>query len=214
MDLLENYKKAWENQPEEINKVSSIEIYKMSHSKSSSIVKWIFIIGILELVFWLGLNLLVPDSVYKVYDEFNLKVQVKFFMILHYLLIIMFLYFFYLNYKKISVIENTKKLIKRILKIRSTIKYYVYYNLAVVFLSSLIINIVLFKDTNKLMKVMNPENLPIDINQVITVTIISQIIAVLIFMFLLWLFYKLIYGILLKKLNRNYKELAKLDNLN
>ena len=50
MDLLDNYKKAWDNQPEDANKVSSIEIYKMAQSKSSSIVKWIFIIGILEFV--------------------------------------------------------------------------------------------------------------------------------------------------------------------
>jgi hypothetical protein len=35
-----------------------------------------------------------------------------------------------------------------------------------------------------------------------------------IFLGLFWLFYQLIYGILLKKLNRNYKELAKLDELN
>ena len=51
MDLLEKYKKAWDNQPEETNKVSKIDIYKMAHSKSSSIVKWIFIIGVLEFVF-------------------------------------------------------------------------------------------------------------------------------------------------------------------
>jgi hypothetical protein len=64
------------------------------------------------------------------------------------------------------------------------------------------------------MKVMNPKNLSVDMNQLITITIISQIIAIVIFMLILWLFYKLIYGILLKKLNRNYKELSKLDTKN
>ena len=119
-----------------------------------------------------------------------------------------------MNYKKISVVENTKGLIKKILKIRNTVKYYVYYNLAIVFLSSFVLNSVLINDTDKLMQVMNPDNLSVDINQLITITIVSQIIAVLIFMVLLWLFYKLIYGFLLKKLNRNYKELAKLDSTN
>ena len=42
MDL-DAYKKTWENQPEETNTVSKIDIYKMAHSKSSSVVKWIFI---------------------------------------------------------------------------------------------------------------------------------------------------------------------------
>ncbi len=41
MDLLENYKKAWVNQPEDSEKLSSLEIYKLEHSKSSSIVPWI-----------------------------------------------------------------------------------------------------------------------------------------------------------------------------
>ncbi|QTD37797.1 hypothetical protein JL193_00340 [Polaribacter batillariae] len=214
MDLLENYKKAWNNQPIDSNTLTKQQIYNMAHSKSSSIVKWIFIIGLLELAFWVGINLLIPDSIYKIYEDFNLENQVKFFMILHYIVIIIFLYFFYMNYKKISAIENTKKLINKIFKVRKTIKYYVYYNLAIVFLSSLVINSVMFSNSEKLMEVVNPEDLPVNVSQVITVTIISQIIALLIFMVLLWLFYKLIYGILLKKLKRNYKELAKLDSEN
>ena len=36
-------------------------------------------------------------------------------------------------------------------------------------------------------------------------------IATLIFALVIWLFYKLLYGILLKRLNRNYKELKKIE---
>ena len=213
MDLLDKYKKTWESQPEDSKRFSKVEIYKLAHSKSSSIVKWIFIVGLLELAFWLTINMLIPDSFYKIYEDLNLENQVNFFMVLHYLVISVFLYFFYLNYKKISAVDNTKKLIHKILKIRNTVKYYVYYNLTIVFLSSFILNSVLMSDYDKLMKVMNPDNLSVDINQLITVTIISKIIAVLIFMVLLWLFYKLIHGYLLKKLNRNHKELIKLEEL-
>ena len=214
MDLLDNYKKAWSNQPEDINKVSALEIYKLAQSKSTSIVKWIFIIGILEFIFWGGINLIIPDSFYKIYEDLNLMGFVNTFMVLHYLVIIIFLYLFYKNYKKICLIDNTKKLIKNIFKIRNTVKYYVYYNLATVFLSSIIINITMFSDSDKLMKVMNPNHLSMDINKVITVSIISQLIALVIVLVFLWLFYKLLYGILLKKLNKNYKELAKLDETN
>ena len=56
MDLLDNYKKAWKNQPEEASKRSTIEIYKLAHSRSASIVKWIFIIGILEFVIFNALS--------------------------------------------------------------------------------------------------------------------------------------------------------------
>ena len=66
MDL-ENYKKLWKNQPQEGKKLSAVEIYKMAHKRSSSIVKWIFIIGILEFLFWIGINLLTPDSFFDIY---------------------------------------------------------------------------------------------------------------------------------------------------
>lgn len=211
MDVLDNYKKAWENQPEESNKVSSVEIYKMAHSKSSSIVKWIFRIGILEFIFWGAINLTIPDSFYKVYEDLDLMEYLNFFMILHYVVIAIFLYLFYMNFKRVSLVDNTKKLNNRILKIRKTVKYYVFYNLATVFLGSIILNVIMFSDNNKLMKVMNPDNLALDIKQVITITVISQVIALFIILVLLWLFYKLVYGILLKKLNKNYKELLKLN---
>ena len=38
MDLLEKYKKTWDNQPDETKQFSALEIYKLAHSKSSSIV--------------------------------------------------------------------------------------------------------------------------------------------------------------------------------
>jgi len=214
MDLLEKYKKTWKNQPEDTNKVSSVEIYKMAQSKSSSIVKWIFIIGILEFILWGGINLIMPERFYKIYKDLNLMTFVNIFMTLHYVIIIIFLYFFYKNYKRICLIDNTKKLIKNILRVRKTVKFYVYYNIATVFLISIILNINMFSDTTKLTKIMNPNHLSMDINQVITVGIISQIIALLIILVFLWLFYKLLYGILLKKLNKNYKELSKLDDIN
>jgi nitrate reductase gamma subunit len=71
MDL-DKLKSTWKNQPEETKKVSKVDIYKMAHSKSSSIVKWILIIGILELLFWSGLGLIIPDSFLDVYRDFNL----------------------------------------------------------------------------------------------------------------------------------------------
>ena len=83
--------------------------------------------------------------------------------------------------------------------------------MATVFLGSVVLNVVLFSDNDKLMQIMNPNNLAMDISQIITITVISQIIALVVVLVLLWLFYKLVYGILLKKLNRNYKELIKLD---
>lgn len=212
MDVLEKYKKTWENQPEENNKFNAAEIYNLAHSKSSSIVKWIFIIGILEFIFWTGINLFIPDSFYQVYKDLNLMGFLNVFMVLHYIIIAVFLYLFYNNHQRVSLTDNTRKLMKNILRIRKTVKYYVFYNLATVFLTSIVVNVMLFSDSDKLMKTMNPNNLAMDISQITTITIISQVIALIIILVLLWLFYRIVYGILLKKLNKNYKELAQLNS--
>ena len=213
MDALENYKKAWSNQPENKDKLSAIEIYKLAHSKSSSIVKWIFIVGILEILFWGAINFMVPDDFYQVYQDLELTSFLHIFMILHYLIIAFFLYLFYRNYKRISIIDNTKKLISNILKTRKTVQYYVYYNLGTAFLVGIVVNTVMFSDKDKLTKIMNPKNLAMDMSQITTIAAVSQLIALLIILVLLWLFYKVIYGFLLRKLNRNYKELMSLDSI-
>ncbi|MEN8835041.1 MAG: hypothetical protein ABF311_00230 [Polaribacter sp.] len=213
MDVLDDYKKTWINQADEKNKLTSLEIYNLSHSKSSSIVKWIFIVGVLEFILWTVINITIPDRFYKIYEDLNLMEYLNIFMGLHYVIILVFLFLFYRNYKRVSLLENTKKLIQKILKIRKTVKYYVFYNLTTVFLGSVVLNIVLFSDDAHLMKVMNPQNLTLDIQQVVTITVISQLIALLIIIVLLWLFYKLVYGTLLKKLNKNYKELRKLSDV-
>ena len=213
MDL-DTYKKSWKNQPEETSTVSSVDIYKMSHSKSSSVVKWIFIIGLLEVAFWGGLNLLVPDDYMKVYTDFNLINFLNYYFILHYVVIALFLVLFYKNYTSVSAVENTKTLMNKILRVRKTVKYYVYYNLGGFVLVTIIVNSVMFSNPEILAKTMNPEKLNVDINTLLSVTLITQIVAILIMLLILWLFYKVTYGTLLNKLNKNYIELDNLEHLN
>ena len=212
MDL-DKYKKTWDNQPEETNPVSKIDIYKMARSKSSSVVKWIFIIGLLEVAFWGGLNLLVPDDYMKVYTDFNLINFLNYYFILHYVVIALFLVLFYKNYTSVSAVENTKTLMNKILRVRKTVKYYVYYNLGGFVLVTIIVNSVMFSNPEILAETMNPEKLNVDINTLLSVTLITQIVAILIMLLILWLFYKVTYGTLLKKLNKNYIELDSLDHL-
>ena len=102
MDLLDNYKKAWKNQPEEASKFSAIEIYKLAQSRSSSIVKWIFIIGILEFVILNSLYFFVDmDEAYEEYKKIGLENFIYYSQIFAYLILFYFLVMFYLNYKNI-----------------------------------------------------------------------------------------------------------------
>ncbi|MCB0372669.1 MAG: hypothetical protein KDD31_06665, partial [Muricauda sp.] len=70
LDELELLKKDWQKREANLPKLSYDEIYKMIWKKSSSIVKWIFYISIIEFVFWAGINLVFndPESIQELKD--------------------------------------------------------------------------------------------------------------------------------------------------
>lgn len=202
MDL-DKYKKAWGNQSEETNKVSKIDIYRMAHSKSSSIVKWIFIIGILEFIFLNSFYFIFDmEEAYEEYKKLGLYNFMIYSQFVLYPILLYFLIKFYLNYKSISVVDSTKTLMTKIIKTRKTVKYYVIFNLLYVFIFGIIVAIASLKT--------HPE---FNSKQVL-ISIIVTVIMLIIMLIILWCFYQLLYGILLRKLNKNYKELAKLEELN
>ena len=204
MDLLDNYKKAWENQPEEITRISTSEIYKMTQAKSSSIVKWIFVIGLLEFAL-----MILSTFVFDISNDEKILVEMEiyeFVQISQYLTIpvlFYFLFLFYKNYKNISSIDNTKKLMTKIKKTRRTVRNYVIFNLLyIVYLAAIITFGMVMTPQGNL------ENTPG------WIIVLIMMLVTIIMLFLFWGFYQLLYGILLNKLNRNYIELAKLDQEN
>ncbi|REH50545.1 hypothetical protein C7448_104157 [Tenacibaculum gallaicum] len=202
MDL-DKYKKAWGNQPEETNKISKVDIYRMAHSKSSSIVKWIFIIGLLEFIFLNSLYFVFDmEEAYTEYKKLGLYNFMIYSQFVLYPILFYFLIMFYLNYKSISVVDSTKTLMNKIIKTRKTVKYYVLFNLLYIFIFGVIVAIAALKT--------HPE---FDSKQIF-ISIVVTIITLIIMLIILWCFYQLLYGILLRKLNKNYKELAKLEELN
>ena len=201
MDLLDDYKKAWDNQPEEIKKISVLEIYKMTQAKSSSIVKWIFIIGLLEFAF-----MILSTFVFDVSNDEKIMVEMgiyKFVQISQYLtipILFYFLFLFYKNYKNISTIENTKKLMIKIRKTRRTVRNYVIFNLLYIVYIAAIMTFGM---------VIAPQGSFQNAPGWLIVLVMLLVTGIMLLLF--WGFYQLLYGILLKKLNRNYIELAKLD---
>ena len=201
MALLDNYKKAWKNQPEQASKRSTIEIYKLAHSRSASIVKWIFIIGILEFVILNSLYFFIDmDEAYAEYEKLGLMNFIFYSQIVAYIILFYFLVIFYLNYKRISTTDSTNNLMKKIIKTRKTVRNYVLFNLGYMLL-------VMVVATNASIQT-NLEDLN---NKKILFIVFASLIATLLILGILCLFYQLLYGFLLKKLNTNYKELAKLD---
>ena len=204
MDELELLKKDWKKQDPGYPKLSYNEIYKLIHKKSTCVVKWILIICISEFIFWGLLNLLVPESYLDIYEKFNLKSFINVTQVLHYVVIFIFIYLFYKNHKAISVIENTNLLMKKIIRTRKTVNYYVYYNIILYVVISAIFYSAMFSKPDIMLEVFNTNNLDVDPSKFLNIMLITQIVIGIIMMGLLWLYYRIIYGILLKKLNKNY----------
>ena len=211
---LDNYKKIWKNQPEEKNKLSALEIYKMTQSKSNSIVKWILIIGLLEFVFWFAVNYLgTKNGALDPFEKLNLINFIDNFNYFHYVVVVLFLLLFYRNFSLITTVDDTKNLMKNILFVRKTVKWYVYYNLINVVIFSVILNILIFNTPDGINILSGIENESFNQEHMMSVFIITQIVVIAVMILILWLFYYLLYGILLKKLNKNYKELTKLNEI-
>jgi hypothetical protein len=197
LDLL---KKDWQKSEGSFEQLSEKDIYAMIHKKSSSIVKWILIVSILEFVVLNGLGWFLPDPYQSKYDELHPYLSIA--ENLNYLIILGFIYLFFKNYKTISVLNNATLLIKHILKTRKIVNYYIYWNILI----SSYIGAFGFIDGWNSGKT-KIDNIP-DHG---TAMVIPFIIAMCLIMLFIWGFYKLLYGNFLKKLKDNYEELQKID---
>ncbi|PIF33652.1 hypothetical protein CLU81_4273 [Flavobacterium sp. 9] len=206
LDLL---KKDWKKNSDSFQQISETEIYKMIHKKSSSIVKWILIISILEISFWTFSNLFInTDDVLQKINHPEIVTALEFLTYFNYVVVLIFVFIFYKNYKTITTTVATKSLMSAILRTRKTVQYYVWYNLGMIVVTAILSFFIAF--------VYNPdmaflrEKLAIN-GKAMFVTVGILILVILGFFGLFWCFYRLLYGTLLRRLYANYKELKKID---
>lgn len=212
MDELDILKQNWKKNSENFPKFSEKEIYAMLHKKSSSIVKWILIISILEFVFWLGISFLMKDSQStRQVESFHVDYITIPMTVIGYMIIIYFFCKFYINYRKITATDNVKTLMDNILNTRKTVNNYIIANLAFIILSCVVIFTIYFQKDPVLLDTLNKYEANGDASMFYLIYIAAAVICMSIFILIIWLFYKLIYGLLLKRLHRNYEELKKLD---
>ncbi|MCF6280303.1 MAG: hypothetical protein L3J14_08150 [Flavobacteriaceae bacterium] len=210
MDELDKLKNVWKSQDYSKHKVSTTDIYKMLHAKSSSYVKWIFYISIAEFLIVLLLTIFVDKRKYiAVYEKMVMTTIIQIITIISYTIIIVFIILFYQNFKKIHVDCNAKTLMNRILKTRKTVKLYIYYNIGFMLISMFILFYSIFSSQKNNSIYREMSNIPDNLSN--KILIISIIIFTIVLVVVILLFYRLIYGILLKRLKKNYKELEQLD---
>ncbi len=206
LDLL---KKDWNKTASNFKEVSEKELYKMLHKNSSSIVKWILIISICEILLWTVLNMYSSTDDYLTSIKHpELQIYFDVMSIFIYVISIGFVVQFYRNYKQISTLTSTRKLMRTILKTRKTVRIYVVYNLLMIVIQFLI-GIFLAFNYNPEMLEMKDKILqqPSTMAGVVVGVLLGTAVVIGAF----WIFYRLVYGILTKKLYHNYKELKRID---
>lgn len=205
MEELDLLKKDWKKSENSFEQLSESDIYNMIHQKSSSIVKWILIISLIELSIGILLSLLSFDiDFFNKIDANGYSIYLEVLTIVNYAIILFFVYKFFKNYKTISSTDSTKKLMDDIISTRKTVQNYIWYNLIMIAISALFGSYVALSITEK------TKHISLDSSSML-IFCVACVLIVGVLVFLFWLFYKLLYGRLLKKLFNNYNELKKID---
>lgn len=212
MDELELLKRDWQRDNVEYPELSYGDIYKMSHAKSSSIVKWLFYICLLEFAFWFLIALgLKGFSFSKKVISLESSTFFIILAILSYAILFYFIYRFYMNYKTISTTDNARRLMKNIIKTRQTVKMYVIVNLVFLVIGTFYGVFYVFEHDPSTQALLDNASANGEVFKFYLGIILSTFIILVITIAILLVFYWLIYGILLKRLNGNYEELKKLE---
>ena len=214
MDELELLKRDWQKKDAELPKLSYGDIHKMIWKKSSSIVKWILIISILEFILPQLLIFAPPmEEAMQIYNYIGVSKYLFLLSLVIYAVTIYFIFQFYRRFKEISVLDDSKNLMKKILKTRKTVKHYVLFSLSMIMVTIIImiIGVYLNDDITHIVpelkdKLQNISPDKLKITLMLTIGIIGVLLTLL-----MGCIYFLLYGLLLRKLNKNYAELKQLE---
>lgn len=206
---LDSLKEAWKTLEEKT--FSSDEIFAMLKRKSSSSVKWVFIISLLELLSGIVLYILMFSN-FSISDyHTSLLENMGYWGIIYealtfliYGVTFLFIYLFFNSYKKIRVQSSIKDLSKDIMYFRKIVNYYIYFNIAVLFVLMWVLFIPMINR--------NPDLAEISWTSSTGIGVIVGLLTVFLFIIgVYWLYYYVVYGTFLRRLKRNLNELEVLD---
>lgn len=215
MSELDILKKHWQKADKNLPQYSYEELYKMILKKSSSIVKWILIISLIEFTGWGLLYFLVPESSQSINEDMGLKSPMLISTILTLIMFVVFISIFYRNYSAIKITDSVKQLMERILRTRRTVYFFIIWNIASTATAFIWTGIYYSQNKGKLLQIIlaqNPE-LTMEHSQLtITGFFVGFILTALIMIGIMLLLYRIVYIRLLKRLKYNYKLLKNIDS--
>ncbi|MGK6342983.1 beta-carotene 15,15'-monooxygenase [Chryseobacterium sp. DT-3] len=216
---LDSFKKTWQEQPVQ-PKYDSSEILQMLNRKSRNYVKYIFWISVAEFLFFSVLGLFYffqgeeSDSFRKILEKLGAQkspeIETNFdhaylaIKIISLLITAYFVLKFYQNYRKIKIEENLKDLIIRIIKFKKTVNAFILISIALLVAFTFVFTAFIFY-------VLNSQNVRPD-NSNLIIVIIGIIVSTVLCVLLIWLYYRLVYGIIIRKLDKNLKQLKDIES--
>lgn len=215
---LDQYKKTWQEQPVE-QKYNNAEIVKMLNKKSTNYIKYIVWISVLEFSFILFITIyyLFKGNASQSYLNILEKLGVKnnpeivmnfehiYFAMKIFILIItaIFVVIFLLNYLKIKVESNLKKFILQILKFKKTVNLFILTNILLLIFYTVVLTAFVFT-TLKNQNIDLPRETSIGL-------LVGLLISTLLSVTLIWLYYRVVYGIIMKRLGTHLKQLQEIE---
>lgn len=216
-DELDDLKSIWKNQTEEKSYDKS-EIFKMIHRKSINSIQWLFVITLIELLLAMGISVwaLISGSNFfsshlkEIMSEESLRTYeyISHMSVIGSALFVALTFFYY---KKIAVQSSVSHLIHSIIKFRKTIFWFIiiWVVLTLLFILPMYFEMgkqIFLHDYDK--GNMSAEEIE-KTAQGVGVGL-AVVTSVLIILFSL-LYYGIIYGIFLRRLGKNLKELKKIE---
>ncbi len=215
MEELELLKKDWQKgKTDDFPKLTKGDIYKLLLKKSSTSVKWIFIVSVIE--FFVSIVGVIAYKFFKSendpYQKLDMVSEVMLLEVVSFVILIYFMYRFFTYYRSISATESAKALMENIMKTRKTVRLYITIMLgisAVFLVYFLIVSMLSTPDIQDLLT--EKINAGDSTFGIYTLVVGISLLLTAFLIGLAALLYFLFYGLFLRKLKRNYKELKQLD---
>ncbi len=214
IDELDLLKKDWQKRDAEMPKLSYDQIHRMIWKKSSSVVRWIFYISIIEFI--------VPHLLYLLpsfRDGMNTDISGALgiqpiligISVIQYGVAIYFIVQFYRRYKEISVLDNASNLMKKIMRTRKTVKHYVLFCLGMILVFFMIFILGLYFSDNLVESLQLGKEPDMDPARFKWMVIGIMSVAAIVFTVVMGGIYFLLYGLLTRRLLFNYKDLKRME---
>lgn len=216
---LDSFKKTWQEQPVQ-PKYDNKEILQMLNRKSRNYVKYIFWISVIEFLFFSVFGLFYffqeeeSESFRKMLTRLGAQeapeiennfghayLAIK---ILSLLITAYFVLKFYQNYRKIKIEENLKGLITRIIKFKRTVNAFILISIVLLVLFTFVL--IAF-----ILYILDSQNIQ-PTSSSLTIIIVGITVSTLLAVSMIWVYYRLVYGTIIKKLDKNLKQLKEIDS--